>query len=313
MFGGPVVAFGVSRHRLAIRLALNVGALTLSCALPVRAGEPAAPQDTWNPAAWARAFAEPSKSHKWRETWAGVDASDSGWLIYSGVTLAPWSHIHEPGFRVRIAGGSGGYRYEGERYDADLDDSVIRRFRATPWFTDVLVGYLERWGPLTAKAFAGVSGVGHAITPIDVENAVVGDDIGAKAVVELWLDIGNIGFASLDLSWSEAHRTRSARTRLGWRAVKGWSVGWEAWLDLDAQSDCELGWDDGGACQQQFTYGDGEASILEYTRAGIFLRTDWDGGEVSVSAGVSGGLFQGGATGDIAPEPYVTVNWIRQF
>ena len=201
----------------------------------------------------------------------------------------------------------------GDRRDPVTGESAPRSFSATPWFADVLAGYLERWGPLTAKAFAGVSGVGHNISPFDKENAVIGDDLGAKAVIELWLNIGDNGFAALDLAWSQAHDTRSARTRVGWKPVEGWSGGWEAWLDLDAQADCDLGWETGGACLEQSRLGHGDADILDYTRTGVFVRYDWDGGEISVSTGVSGGLFKGGGFVDADPEPYVTVNWIKQY
>ncbi len=34
---------------------------------------------------------------KWRETWSGVDVARDNWLIYSGLTVAPFGHIHEPG------------------------------------------------------------------------------------------------------------------------------------------------------------------------------------------------------------------------
>jgi hypothetical protein len=240
---------------------------------------------------------------KWRETWSGADIAKDNWLVYSGITVAPSSHIHEPGPRFRASAGYGQYEYG--KSPAGQSDAA-QSFDATTYFGNVLAGYLERFGPLTAKAFAGISYLAHDITPSDPENLVSGDEIGFKAVLELWLDIGNAGFASLDSSWDTAFNTRSARSRVGAYVGPGLSAGLEAWLDLNDQSDCDLGWRDTDNCDDQ-----GETELLDYTRAGVFLRYNWDGGEVSLSGGVSGGSFQ--SAGDASPEPYVTINWLTQF
>ncbi|MBY0225129.1 MAG: cellulose biosynthesis protein BcsS [Hyphomicrobium sp.] len=241
---------------------------------------------------------------KWRETWSGVDVARDNWLVYSGITVAPFGHIHDPGWRVRLAGGYGNYEYSGNRSTTPTPD--IQSFSAATYYGDALVGYLERFGPLTAKAFGGLSYIAHDITPFDPENLVVGDDIGVKGVLELWLDIGEIGFASLDASWSSAHDTRNARARLGAYITPSISTGLEGWLNLDNQSDCDLGWDNSVDC-----YVDEKTHLFDYTRAGLFLRYTWDGGELSLSGGISGGSFQ--TAGDAEPEPYATLNWLTQF
>jgi Cellulose biosynthesis protein BcsS len=242
---------------------------------------------------------------KWRETWSGADVSKDNWLVYSGVTVAPFSHIHEPGLRLRLSGGYGRYSYSGNRGTGPNPD--IQEFSAQTYNGDALVGYLERYGPLTAKAFAGLSYISHDVAPFDPDNLVIGDDIGFKAALELWLDIGAIGFASLDMSWSTAHDTRNARARLGARITPALSTGLEGWLNLDNQSDCDMGWDSSASC-----YADTQTDLLDYTRAGLFLRYEWDGGEVSLSGGVSGGSF-GSSADTTDPEPYATLNWMTQF
>jgi len=246
---------------------------------------------------------------KWRETWTGVDASRDNALLYAGITVSPFSHIHEPGLRLKLAGGYGQYRYSGDRSTTPIPD--IQSFAAHTYYGEALVGYLERFGPLTAKAFAGVSMIGHDIAPFDPENVVFGDEFGLKGVLELWLDLSDKGYASLDLSWNTAHNTRSARTRLGARLTPSLSGGLEAWLDLNAQSDCDLGWTSSSDCRGQASFQDQRTDLIDYTRGGVFVRYEWDGGEISLSGGVSGGSFMSGGEGD--PEPYATVNWITQF
>lgn len=283
--------------RCAVVATFAFASLTL-IASPTPASADEAPRPTWR------------EIWKWREVWTGVDVSKDNWLVYSGATVSPFGHIHEPGLRLRAAAGYGQYDYSGDR--SLTAKPLIVAFSAQTYYGEALIGYLERWGPLTAKAFAGVSTLGHAIAPLDPENAVIGDDIGFKGVLELWLDIGSVGYASLDMSWNTAHDTRSARSRLGARLSPKMSAGIEAWLDIDAQSECDLGWETRGACARQVSYADEETELLDDTRAGLFLRYEWDGGEISASVGVSGRSFQNSGDGG-NPEPYATLNWVKQF
>ncbi len=254
--------------------------------------------------------------HRWREVWTGADVSADVWLLYSGVTIAPWSHIHGEGWRFRAVGGYGRYRYEGDRSPAPGQQAAQRlSFHAETGFADLLVGYLMRFGPLTAKSFVGASIVGHDIQPFDDDNLVIGDDYGVKSVVELWLNIGTDAWGSLDVSWSSAHETRAARTRIGYRVLPTLSIGLEGGLNLDAQGDCDLGLKETAACKLQLSKQDAseaeDVSLLDYARVGTFVRYEWAGGEVSLSGGALGGSFKHDASTDVSP--YVTVNVLAQF
>jgi hypothetical protein len=107
-----------------------------------------------------------------REIWAGADASSHVWLVYTGTTIAPAGGIFEEGLRLRVATGYGQYSYTGER------NGAMRSFAARTLFTDALVGYLKRMGPLKAKAFIGASAIEHDISPFDPQNPVEGLDYG---------------------------------------------------------------------------------------------------------------------------------------
>ena len=62
-----------------------------------------------------------------------------------------------------------------------------------------------RSGPLTAKAFVGISAIEHDVRPHDPQNPVQGRAYGPKAVVELWLNMGESTWSSLDAGWTSAH------------------------------------------------------------------------------------------------------------
>ncbi len=146
-----------------------------------------------------------------REIWAGVDVSTNVWLVYSGVTLAPFGGIHDDGLRFRAAGGYGEYTYTDKVPGADPAFSRGIQFHAQTYYADFLIGYLKRWGDLTAKGFVGASIISHDISPFDTETVAIGDEVGVKGVIELWLNIGERGWGQLDLAWSSAHNTRTAR------------------------------------------------------------------------------------------------------
>lgn len=248
-----------------------------------------------------------------RQVWAGADVSTNVWLVYSGVTYAPWSAMHEDGFRFRAAGGFGEYEYADRVPSLDPSSDLMRAttFHAQTYYAEFLVGYLKRFGELTAKGFVGVSTISHDISPDDSETVAVGDEIGVKGAIELWLNIGERGWGSLDLSWSSAHNTRAARARLGYRVWPKLSLGLEAGLNVDSQGECRMGGSGAEGCRRTDDQKVDPVDLLDYARVGTFVRYEWGMSEMSVSGGVLGDSFA--ADGGIEIEPYVTVNWLTQF
>ena len=226
------------------------------------------------------------------EVWAGADAGADVWLLYSGTTMAPFSDIHQNGLRLRFVGGYGQYRYQS--FDPSTLTPTDYNVRVT--FADALIGYLWRLDPLILKLFVGASFADHQIHPIDLNNFVQGPDIGVKAVAELWFNIGTNAFASVDLSWSQAHETRSIRSRLGYRITPKFSIGPEAGLNLDRQGDYKIN-------KERSNF---RAEPIDYGRIGMFARYEWYGGELSAAAGILGDFREDTSL-------YGTVNWISQF
>ena len=224
------------------------------------------------------ASAEPPPAPAWREFWAGADVSGHVWLAYSGATVAPFGGMFGDGLRLRAASGYGGYTYAGPR------DGKLQAFEADTTFGDALVGYLARLGPLTAKAFVGIAAIDHAVRPIDPDNPVQGFAFGPKGVAEFWLNMGEGAWSSLDVSWTSAHQTYSARARSGYRLFADFSIGAEARVNGNA--------------------------LDKDARGGLFLRYAWDGGEISVSGGVSGRFLED--AGDMT-DPYAGMLWLTQY
>ncbi|HEX2839787.1 cellulose biosynthesis protein BcsS [Hyphomicrobium sp.] len=246
-----------------------------------------------------------------REVWAGADVSTHVWLVYSGVTLAPFGGIYDDGLRFRAAGGYGEYSYTDKVPGADPAFSRGIQFHAQTYYADLLIGYAKRWGDLTAKGFVGASIISHEISPLDSETIAIGDEVGVKGVIELWLNIGERGWGSLDLAWSSAHSTRTARARLGYRMWPKLSVGLEAGINVDSQGECRMSLSSASGCKTTYDETADQAELLDYARVGAFARYEWGRSEVSLSTGVLGDTFAGEGPVEIAP--YVTVNWLTQF
>jgi hypothetical protein len=249
------------------------------------------------------AAADPDAAPSGREVWAGADVSSNVWLVYSGVTVAPWGGIYDNGVRLRAAGGYGEYSYQPVGQGADN--------QVQTYYADILFGYLQRFGELTAKVFVGPSLISHDPIRDDTMTVLIGDEIGVKGVLELWLNMGDRGWGSLDVSWSSAHATRTARARAGYRVWPKLSLGLEAGINVDAQGECRLGLATASGCKT----GGGEtvepSGLLDYARGGAFARYELERGELSLSAGVLGDSFAAQGEAEIAP--YVTINWLTQF
>jgi hypothetical protein len=214
----------------------------------------------------------------WREVWTGVDASRHVWLTYGGVTVAPHSDIFSEGLRLRVAGGYGGYTYEGERR------GQLQAFNARTAYAEALVGYYKQFGPLFAKGFVGVAAVEHDVDPIDPENPVQGQEVGPKLVAEFWLNMGGSAWSQVDLSWTSAHQTAAARLRAGYRIWGDLSIGPEGGINSN-----DLG---------------------EDARAGLFARYAWAGGEFSLAGGFAGRFLEDAQS---LQDPYANANWLTQF
>lgn len=192
------------------------------------------------------------------EAWAGVDTTRNSWSSYAGFNWAPFGKLVDAGWRMRLAGGYGEYRYEG--------GTPRQSIYGTSAFADLLAGYQMAFGDLTLKAFAGATFDGHLLDPFDEGNPVNGAATGAKVVLESWLNLSPSAWLQLDGAYATAHAGYTTRARIGWRATRSISVGLE-----------------GGA------FGN-EAS--QSGRGGAFVRYEWLAGELSLSGGVSGDIAE---------------------
>jgi hypothetical protein len=214
---------------------------------------------------------------------AGAEAAHQAWSLYTGMTAAPFGAVTDDGLRLRTAGGYGAYTYSGPRPVGG--GSQIVKFHGSVSFADLLLGYQKQVGPVTLKLYGGAMFIDQVIDPVDPEAQAQGAGIGAKALLETWWTVSEQAWASVDLSYGTLHENYAGRVRLGWRLMPALSTGVEA-----------------GAAGNV----DGDSG-----RAGMFLRYEWDGGEISGSGGFMSDwagiekLDNRGA--------YATISWMSRF
>lgn len=270
-----------------------VATSTLTCLVPVQHAQ------ADNATAAAK---PPARKQNHFDTFAGADVGTKHWLVYSGATIAPFSDVHQNGVRLRVSGGYGGYQYKSFRY---VDRPTSQSFDVTTNYMEALAGYQQKIGSLTAKAFVGVTQIDHAIAPVDPGNRVNGSQFGVKGTVELWLDIADDWYASLDGSYTTAHETRNARLRIGHRLQPNFSIGLEARLNQDAQADFKLSDEEDAVFRQE---------PLDYALIGVFGRYEWSMGEVSASIGLNASDVETTiSNGDSDPTVYGTINTLFRF
>lgn len=221
--------------------------------------------------------APPDQAVPRHELFSGVGLTSNSIFGYAGAVWAFGRSVEAPGPRIKALTGVGGYDYSGGlpavagpvNFDGDVT------------LAQILAGYQWRRGAWTVKAYAGAGFETHDLSPNDPANSVNGNQFGVMGQLELWRNLGEAGWLSLDASYADVFGSYWTQLRLGRRMHKRISAGVEA------------------GAQGNEDYDSG--------RAGGFLRTHMGGSELTVSGGFSGEYHSNDFGG------YATVGLYRKF
>ncbi|HDL16957.1 MAG TPA: cellulose biosynthesis protein BcsS [Rhizobiales bacterium] len=192
------------------------------------------------------------------EIFSGVGFTQNSVFGYGGAVWAFGASVDARGPRVKALTGIGAYEYSGAlpgvAGSAGFDGDVA--------LAQLLGGYQWRRGEWTLKAYAGVGFETHDLSPGDPDNSVNGGEFGAVGQIELWRNLGDAGWLSLDASYADVFASYWTQLRLGRRMRGRVSAGLETGLSGNEEYDS--------------------------ARAGGFLRYNLGGTELTLSGGVSG-------------------------
>lgn len=213
------------------------------------------------------------------EVTTGSDHTESSHFGHGALIWAFGRSLYEPGWRLRLAGGLGQYQYDGTL--ALSTGATPLRFSGATGLGEVLLGYQWRLGGLSLKAYGGLQYGEHRIEPDDPGNPVRGSVWGGKAAVELWAELSEAVWLSLDGAYASAFDDYRVQARAGYRVHPAVSVG------VEAAALGNAGFDAG--------------------RAGLFLRWHRPRVMVTVAAGASDDFYDGD------PSPYGAIEVSRAF
>ena len=199
------------------------------------------------------------------EVFSGVDATENTVGFYTGGVSAMFaSLVSLEGFRLRAVGGKSWYRYHA-RASNEVDSPEVE-FVGQSFFYEAMVGYEFRFQGSIFKVYGGALSVVHDIDPRDVNNALQGQEVGGKALLEVWREFDGGAWFSGYGSYATARDTYVGHGRLGMALF--------SFSGIDVEGGVEFG-----------AFGDEEFDAL---RLGGFSRFKFSGAEVTVSGGVSG-------------------------
>ena len=133
------------------------------------------------------------------------------------VHFAP--EIHQPGFRIKLGGGYGGYQYLKNRLPVFAETLS----------GEALLGYQFVFGELTVKLYAGGVFERHDLSINDPDNSLAGDNFGGKISAESWFNLpdllGRRPFLSANASIASISARYAGDLRFGYEILHGWSAG----------------------------------------------------------------------------------------
>ena len=221
--------------------------------------------------------AQPDQAVPRYEICSGVGLNSNSVFGYAGGVWAFGRSVDAQGPRVKALTGIGGYDYNG--FLPGVAGPV--NFDGDVTLAQLLAGYQWRRGEWIVKAYAGAGFEQHDLSPNDPANSVNGDEFGVMGQIELWRNLGETGWLSLDASYADVFRSYWTQLRLGRRMHKRISAGVEA----------------GAQGNEEYDSG----------RAGGFLRYHLGRSELTLSGGLSGEYYANDFGG------YAAVGLYRKF
>jgi hypothetical protein len=151
---------------------------------------------------------------------SGLDVTRDSMFGWAGVTAAPFSMLDEDGWRLRILGGIGRYRY---RTSATLSGSND----ATLAGAEILSGFLSSFTSGALTVYVGPHLEEQRLAEPDPGNAQVGTKFGVKVATEICARVDSVWLLNASASASTLHRTYHARTIVVRELAPMWAIGIE--------------------------------------------------------------------------------------
>jgi len=132
---------------------------------------------------------------------------------YLGAVTAINGNIDRNGFLARVSGGYGSYKYDSTTFTRNVDGNFGT--------ADVMAGYQQILDMGHVAGYVGYTYEDHNLSPKDVGNEVRGGKSGAKAQVELDLNLDPHMVLKNVSNYSTPFDSYWTQTYVGWKCPKG--------------------------------------------------------------------------------------------
>lgn len=150
----------------------------------------------------------------------GVDVAENAYSTWLGFSYAPAGRLDQDGWRIRVAGGRGGYRYRNGNLPGGEN-------RAQVYSGELLGGYRRTFGPLITSVYFGVEVEEQLLLQPDAANPTAGFASGFKGAVELYARLWQRYIVTGFVNGSTTHGKYNARASLSRELSERWALGFE--------------------------------------------------------------------------------------
>lgn len=164
--------------------------------------------------------------------YSGIDVARDSYYGWAGTAWAPFSSMDREGFRIRLQGGGGGYRYETSAVAGGWNTGIKIE-------GEILAGWQFLNGPHALAMYVGANITENRLDQPDPSNRDQGTQAGLKATVEWFYQPDDNWTFTAAANASTADDTASARLTAARRITKHFELGTETaastdWLEQTA-------------------------------------------------------------------------------
>jgi hypothetical protein len=161
---------------------------------------------------------------------AGSDIASDSTFGWSGFTAALTGLLEEDGWRIRVSGGGGRYRYRTDNVAGGINDASVLS-------GELMAGYRFSSGDTSATVYAGLHVENQSLGASDPGHEAQGTEAGIKVAVEVYRRFTPQLFGLASASASTVHESYQARVALAHETNRIVALGVEAAINGDERYD----------------------------------------------------------------------------
>jgi hypothetical protein len=161
---------------------------------------------------------------------AGGDIASDSAFGWSGFTAAPIGFLEEDGWRLRVAGGGGRYRYRTDNVAGGVNEANVMS-------GELMAGYRFSSGSGSVTLYAGAHIENQILAAPDAGHAAQGTEAGIKVAAEFYRRFTPNLFGLASASVSSVHDSYQARAALAYEISETVAFGVEAAINGDERYD----------------------------------------------------------------------------